>query len=149
MTANGGSTPPYSPSGGPFVPSPGPPLPPQPGFTSGGARPLGAGIAIALATVAVVLAAAALVVALVRVGDSSPPASPAAQPIDVADSRRLGHHRGGKALCEAIAPLMTESNDQAKHWVEPRETREHPHAMRRYQVCSDTRGLGSPSTGGR
>ena len=117
MTANGGSTPPYSPSGAPFVPSPGPPLPPHPGFTSGSARPRRAGIAIALATVAVVLAAAALIVAVVRGGQSSAPATPTAQLSTSPTAAASDTSAVDKALCEAIAPLMKASNDQANDWV--------------------------------
>jgi hypothetical protein len=116
VTANGGSTPPYSPSGGPFVPSPGPPLPPQPGFTSGSARSRGAGTAIALATVAVVLAAAALIVSVVRGGDSSAPASPTAQP-SKSPTAASDTSAADKALCEAVGPLLRESIDSGKAFV--------------------------------
>jgi hypothetical protein len=116
VTADGGSTPPYSPSGGQFVPSPGPPSPPQPGFTSAGARSRSAGIAIALATVAVVLAAAALIVSVVRGGDSSAPASPPAQP-SKSPTAASDTTAADKALCEAIAPLMAESTDIGKKFV--------------------------------
>jgi hypothetical protein len=116
VTADGGSTPPYSPSGGPFVPSPGPPLPPQPGFASGGARSRGAGIAIALATVAVVLAAAALIVSVVRGGDSSAPASPTAQP-STSPTAASDTTAADKALCEEVAPLLRESAEDGKNFV--------------------------------
>jgi hypothetical protein len=116
VTADGGSTPPYSPSGGPFVPSPGPPLPPQPGFTSAGARSRSSGIAIALATVAVVLAAAALIVSVVRGGQSPAPATPTAQP-STSPTAASDTSAADKALCESIAPLMTESDRTSNEYT--------------------------------
>jgi hypothetical protein len=92
-------------------------LPPQPGFTSGGARPRGAGIAVALATVAVVLAAAALIVAVVRGGQSPAPATPTAPPSTSPTPAASDTEVADKALCQAIAPLMAESNKQANDWV--------------------------------
>ncbi len=121
MTANGGSTPPYSPSGGPFVPSPGPPLPTQPGFSSGGARSRGAGIAIPLATVAVVLAAAALIVSVVRGGHSSAPASPTAQP-STSPTAASDTSAADKELCQAIAPLIKESTSDKKAYTDLGQT---------------------------
>jgi hypothetical protein len=87
-------------------------------FVPGGGRRRGGGIAIALGIVAVLVAVAALVVALVRGGESSPPASPIAQPSTSSTAAASADTTAAdKALCEAIAPLMAESNKQANDWV--------------------------------
>jgi hypothetical protein len=119
VTADGGSTAPYSPPGGPFTPSPGPSAPPPPAFGSGGGRrPRGGGVAIALGIVAIVLAVAALIVALVRGGESSTPTTPTAKPATSSAPTAGGDTSAAdKALCEAIAPLMADSNRQANDWV--------------------------------
>jgi hypothetical protein len=92
-------------------------LQPQPGLTSGGARPRGAGIAVALATIAVVLAAAALIVAIVRGGDSSAPATPTAQPSTSPTAVASDTSAADKALCESIAPLMAESDQMSNEYT--------------------------------
>jgi hypothetical protein len=75
-------------------------------------------MAIALATVAVLLAGAALIVALVRGGQSSTLATPTAQPSTSSRVAAPADTRiADKALCEAVAPLMTASNKQANEWV--------------------------------
>jgi hypothetical protein len=93
-------------------------VPPPTAFVSGGGRRRGVRIAIALEIVAVLVAVAALVVALTRSGDSSAPAAPTAQSPPVSTAGPAADTTAAdKALCEAIAPLMTESNKQANDWV--------------------------------
>jgi hypothetical protein len=93
-------------------------VPPPTAFVSGGSRPRGAGLAIALGIVAILVAAAALVVALVRGGESSAPASPIAQPSTSSTAAASADTSGAdKALCDAIAPLMTQSNKAANDWA--------------------------------
>jgi hypothetical protein len=111
VTADEGSTAPYSPPGGPFTPPPSPSVPPPPTFGSGGGRrPRGGGVAIALGIVAIVLAVAALIVALVRGGGPSTPATPTAQPTTSSTTAPANTTAPDKALCEAIAPLIKESS---------------------------------------
>jgi hypothetical protein len=118
VTADGGPTAPYSPPGGPFTPQPGSSAPPQPLRAGGGRRPRGGGASIALGIVAIVLAVAALVVALVRGGELSAPATPTARPTTPSTpTSGTDTAAADKALCEAIAPLMAESNKQANDWV--------------------------------
>src|ERR1700736_6924547 len=109
VTADGGSPAPYSPPGGPYASS-GPSVPPPPAFgSSGGRRPRSAGVAVALGGVAVVVAVAALIVALVRGGESSAPATPTAQsPTALTAAPSSDTTAADKALCEAIAPLMAD-----------------------------------------
>jgi hypothetical protein len=67
--------------------------------------------------VGILLSAAALVVALTRDGRSAP-ATPTAQPSPSSTAAPSGDTTAAdKALCGAIAPLMTESNKQAKDWA--------------------------------
>ncbi|MDG4667972.1 hypothetical protein [Mycobacterium sp. 236(2023)] len=63
---------------------------------------------------AVFLSAAALFVSLSR-GDESAPVAPTAPPEPAASASTASED---KALCEAIAPLMTESNRDANAWTE-------------------------------
>jgi hypothetical protein len=93
-------------------------VPPPTAFVSGGGRRRGAGIAIALGIVAVLVAVAALVVALTRGGDSSVPATPTAQSPPASTAGPASDTSAAdKALCEAIAPLMTQSNKEANDWA--------------------------------
>ena len=101
------------------APHPPPPPPTAPYATPGPyarrprrGRGLLAGIGIA---VAVALAAAALVISLVTAHRnlSAPAAPPPAQPTNQAASTA----DSDKALCEAIAPLIKESNAEAKAFV--------------------------------
>ena len=70
---------------------------------------LGGGVVLAI-----LLAAAALVVALVRPGSqaapSAPPSAVPAQPASTADA--------DKALCQAIAPLMTEDDKMSNAFID-------------------------------
>jgi hypothetical protein len=67
--------------------------------------------------VGIFLSAAALVVALTRGGQSAP-ATATAQPSPSSTAAPSGDTTAAdKALCQAIGPLMTESNKQAKDWV--------------------------------
>jgi hypothetical protein len=63
-----------------------------------------------LAVVAVVFAIAALIVALIRGGESSAPAIPTAQSTTSATPTGTDTTAADKALCEAIVPLMAESD---------------------------------------
>jgi hypothetical protein len=119
VTADGGSPTPYLPPGGPFATPPGPSVPPPPAFGSGGGRrSRSGGVAIALGGVAVVLAVAALVVALARSGESSAPATLTAQlPTASTAAPSADTVAADKALCEAISPLMAESADIGKRFV--------------------------------
>jgi hypothetical protein len=108
----------YPPPGGPFATPPGQSVPPPTAFVSGGSRPRGAGLAIALGIVAILVAVVALVVALVRGGESSAPASPTAQPSTSSTAAASADTSAAdKALCNAIAPLMTQSNKEANDWA--------------------------------
>lgn len=119
MTADGGAPGPYPPPGGPFTPQPVPSVPDPSAFGSGGGRrPRGGGIAIALSSVAIMLAVAALVVAIVRGGESSGPATPTAQPtMSSTPTARGDTTDADKALCEAIAPLIKESSARKNVFV--------------------------------
>jgi len=117
VTADGGSAAPYPPPGGPFATPPGQSVPPPTAFAPGGGRPRGAGLAIALGIVAILVAVAALVVALVRGGESSPPASPTAQPSTSSTAASADTSAADKALCEAVGPLLRESIDSGKAFV--------------------------------
>jgi hypothetical protein len=93
-------------------------VPPPTAFVSGGGRPRGAGLAVALGIVAVMVAVAALVVALVRGGDSLKPAIPTTQPSNSSTaSPSADTTAADKALCQAIAPLMAQSTDIGKKFV--------------------------------
>ena len=117
VTADGGSPAPYSPPGGPYASS-GPSLPPPPAFgSSGGRRPRSAGVAVALGGVAVVVAVAALVVALVRGGASTPSTPVARSTTQSTAMAGADTSAADKALCEAVGPLMTESNKEANDWA--------------------------------
>jgi hypothetical protein len=74
------------------------------------------GIAIALATVAVVMAAAALIVSVIRGGDSSAPVTPTAQP-STSPTAASDTTAADKALCDAIAPLMTASDRTSNEYT--------------------------------
>jgi hypothetical protein len=93
----------------------GQPVPPS-AFGPGGGSPRGGRVAIALGILAVLLAGAALVVALVRGGQSSTTAATTAQPstsvVPAADTSAAD-----KSLCEAVAPLLRESADEGKAFV--------------------------------
>jgi hypothetical protein len=109
--AAGGTTSDSTAQGGVLRPGPPPgfavpPPPPRRG------RALLAGIGIMLA---IVLAAAALVVSLVSAHRNTPPATtqPSAQPTNQSASST----ESDKALCQAIAPLIKESNAQAKAYT--------------------------------
>jgi hypothetical protein len=68
--------------------------------------------------VAVVLAVAALIVALVRGGQSTAPSAPTIQSATPSTpTAGTDTTAADKALCEALAPLMSESNKQANDWV--------------------------------
>lgn len=69
-----------------------------------------------LAVFAILLAVAAFVVALVGGGGQSSRATSPTQPSSTA-LPSADTSAADKALCEAIAPLMAESNKQAKDWV--------------------------------
>lgn len=118
VTADGGSPTPYLPPGGPFATPPGPSVPPPPAFGSGGGG-RGRGVLTAIGVVlAVVLSAAALIVALVRGGASPTPGTPSAQSATPSTSTAgTDTTAADKALCDAIAPLMTESNKEANDWA--------------------------------
>jgi hypothetical protein len=62
------------------------------------------------------VAVAALVVALTRSGDSSAPASPTAQP-STSSTAAADTSAADKALCEAIAPLMMESDQMSNAYT--------------------------------
>ncbi|MDG4667971.1 hypothetical protein [Mycobacterium sp. 236(2023)] len=64
-------------------------------------------------SLAVLLSAAALVVSLTR-GDESAPMAPTAPPEPTASADTIIED---KALCEEIAPLMAESNNDARAWT--------------------------------
>jgi hypothetical protein len=118
VTADGGSMAPYPPPGGPFATPPGQSVPSPTAFVSGGSRPRGAGLAITLGIVAILVAVAALIVALVRGGESSAPASPAAQPSTSSTAAASADTSAvDKALCNAIAPLMTESDQMSNAYT--------------------------------
>ena len=122
MTADGGSNAPYSPGGGQFAPgAPGPPVPSVPPpfpENAGGRGPRGPGLLTAIGVVVgILLSAAALVVALTRGGQSAP-ATPTAQPSPSSTAAPSGDASAAdKALCEAIAPLLRESIDAGKNFV--------------------------------
>ena len=108
--ATGGTTSDSTPPGGALHPGPPPgfAVPPPPP-RRGGALLAGVGIVLAIA-----LAAAALVVSLVSAHRNSPtPAQPAAQPTNQSASTT----ESDKALCQAIAPLIKESNAEAKAYT--------------------------------
>ena len=68
---------------------------------------------VALATLAVLLAGAALVVSLVREPKAPappPPAPPQSQTVD----QEIFNDEADRPLCEAIAPLMRENDDQTR-----------------------------------
>jgi hypothetical protein len=68
--------------------------------------------------VAIVVAVAALVVALVRGGESSAPATPTAQsPTALTAAPSAVTTAADKALCEAIAPLMAESDQMSNAYT--------------------------------
>jgi hypothetical protein len=93
-------------------------VPPPTAFVSGGGRRRGAGIAIALGIVAVLVAVAALVVALTRSGDSSAPATPTAQSPPASTAGPASDTSAAdKALCQAIAPLMTQSDQTSNAYT--------------------------------
>jgi hypothetical protein len=69
--------------------------------------------------VAVVLAVAALIVALVRGGESSAPATPTAQPTTSSTPTTGGDTTAtDKALCEAIAPLIKENSARKRAFTD-------------------------------
>ena len=102
-TAQGGALRPGPPVGFPALPAPPPPR-------RGRAPLAGVGIVLAIA-----LAAAALVVSLVSAHRNSPAttAQPAAQPTNQSASTT----ESDKALCQAISPLIKESNAEAKAYT--------------------------------
>lgn len=129
MTA-GGTTPPIDPHGGPFGPQllppsgpqvPSPPGPPPYGVVSRPRRGGGVLTAVGIA-VAIVLAAAALVVALTGVGRQPTPAAPPAAAPTAPPQPGASTATADRALCDAIAPLMVESNKAAAEFVNIGET---------------------------
>jgi hypothetical protein len=100
-TAQGGELRP-----GPPVGFPAPPPPPRRG------RALLAGVGIVLA---IALAAAALVVSLVSAHRNSPATT--AQPLAQPTNQSASTTESDKALCQAIAPLVKESSERGKAFV--------------------------------
>ena len=109
---NGGYSAPPAPPG--FLPAPPPAPPGYPRPAAYGPRPrrfrgvlAGLGIVVAIA-----LAAAALVVSLTNTHET-----PAAQPAPPSTNQPVSTTAADRALCEAIAPLMRESADRGKAFV--------------------------------
>jgi len=69
-------------------------------------------LTISLGAIAVLLTVAALVVSLVRKSETPAPAKPTPTPATA--QAQIFNVDADRSLCEAIAPLMKESNDQAK-----------------------------------
>jgi hypothetical protein len=104
---------------GPHSQQPGPnmqsgPLPPAVPFAPAPGRT--SRLAVVLGAIALVLAGAALVVSLVRKPEAQSPAqqTPTPAATELAPLQQIFVGDADRALCEAIAPLMTESNNQAK-----------------------------------
>jgi hypothetical protein len=124
---SGPTTPPYVQADGgasapPAVstaPTPPPPYGVDPRYNSGQRRGRGVLAAIGLGVVAILLAAAALVVALTGIGRQPAPAAPATAP---AASQPTSTTEADRALCIAIAPLMTEGNRMANAFVDLGDT---------------------------
>jgi len=66
---------------------------------------------------AIAIAVAALIVAIVRGGESAAPNTPTAQPSTTSTLASNDTTAADKALCHAIAPLMAESADIGKKFV--------------------------------
>jgi hypothetical protein len=122
MTTGGMATPSVPPGGGTFAgPAAGAPLPPGPpphGWDqrrSGPRRGRGLLGAIGI-VVALLLGAAALVVALTGVGRQPAPGPGLGAPTPTTASGSTDD--ADRALCEAIAPLMAESNKAAKEFFD-------------------------------
>jgi hypothetical protein len=123
MTADGGSTAPYSPGGGgsslPHTPNAQmpPSSPPFPLGTGGGGR-RGPSVLLAIGVVvAVLLSTAALIVALTRGDGSTSSITPTAGPQPSSQPTAADITAADKALCEAIAPLIRESREQKNAFV--------------------------------
>jgi hypothetical protein len=111
---NGGG---YAPNGGFAPPGVGMPPPSPPPYRVD--RPAGRrGFLVAAGVVTILLAAAAFVVALVALGrqptPTAPPTAAPTQPVSSTDADR--------ALCEAIAPLMAESDRVSNAWTNAGDT---------------------------
>jgi hypothetical protein len=74
---------------------------------------LGTGVLLAIA-----LGAAALVISLVKGGSATPPSSaPTTSPTVTATSSVGDTTKADRALCQAIAPLMTQADKTANDWA--------------------------------
>jgi hypothetical protein len=98
-------------------PQPSGPVPPGDSFST---RPTKSSrLALLLGVVAVLLAAAALVVSLVREPKASAPtATPAPSPTASVPAEQLFVDDADRALCQAIAPLMRENDQETRAFAQ-------------------------------
>jgi hypothetical protein len=105
-----GNGPPPPPSGGGYLPPPSPQFAPN-----AGSRRRGRGLLAAGVVLAVILATAALVVSIISASRSPEPAPPAQTP--KAEPQQLFVDDVDRALCQAIGPLMKESDEKSNAFI--------------------------------
>ena len=102
----------YAPNGGFAPPGAGMPPPPPPPYRVDRAAPR-RGFFVVAGVVTILLAVAALVVALVALGRQPTPAAPPTS----APTQQVSTTDADRALCQAIAPLMKESDETKNAFV--------------------------------